>query len=119
MSAFESLSRLPRPMYKTAQRGVAGRTGSEDVSQVPVRPAAPLWAVLYIGRGKRDKLSKADIVGFLCKKGGLRSAQIGHIELAAHTAYVAIERRALSALLKQVAGEKIKGMKTIIEEMRQ
>ena len=89
------------------------------MSQVPVRPAAPLWAVLYIGRGKRDKLSKADIVGFLCKKGGLRSAQIGHIELAAHTAYVAVERRALSALLKQVAGEKIKGMKTIIEEMRQ
>lgn len=94
-------------------------SGSEDVSQVPVRPAAPLWAVLYIGRGKRDKLSKADIVGFLCKKGGLRSAQIGHIELAAHTAYVAVERKALAALLKQVAGEKIKGMKTIIEEMRQ
>ena len=53
------------------------------------------------------------------KKGGLRSAQIGHIELAAHTAYVAVERKALAALLKQVAGEKIKGMKTIIEEMRQ
>ena len=29
------------------------------------------------------------------------------------------ERKALAALLKQVAGEKIKGMKTIIEEMRQ
>ena len=94
-------------------------SGNEEVNHVSVRPAAPLWAVLYIGRGKRDKLSKADIVGFLCKKGGLRSAQIGHIELAAHTAYVAVERKALAALLKQVAGEKIKGMKTIIEEMRQ
>ena len=94
-------------------------SGNKEVNHVSVRPAAPLWAVLYIGRGKRDKLSKADIVGFLCKKGGLRLPQIGHIELAAHTAYVAVERKALASLLKQVAGEKIKGMKTIIEEMRQ
>ena len=35
MSAFESLSRLPRPMYKTAQRGAAGRTDTWFTSALP------------------------------------------------------------------------------------
>ena len=35
MSAFESLSRLPRPMYKTAQRGAAGRTDTWFTSSLP------------------------------------------------------------------------------------
>lgn len=90
-----------------------------DVQEQPVKPLVPTHAVLYIGRGKRDKLSKADIVGFLCKKGKLHASQIGSITLRPHSAYVAIERRALPSLLRRIGGEKIKGMKTIIEEMRQ
>lgn len=88
------------------------------VEHITPSPYQPEWSVLYIGRGKKDKLSKADVLGFLCKKGGLTSTQIGRIDLASHAAYVAVKRTALKALLNQVAGEKIKGMKTLIEEMR-
>lgn len=35
-------------------------------------PALPRMATLYIGKGKKDKISKGDIVGFLCKKEVLR-----------------------------------------------
>ena len=42
-------------------------------------PALPKMATLYIGKGKKDKISKGDIVGFLCKSGGLRSDEIGRI----------------------------------------
>ncbi len=91
---------------------------SYSVSDVAIKAQPSQWAVLYIGRGKKDKLSKADILGFLCKKGGLTSAQIGRIDINPHVSYVAIQRNALKRLLQQVSGEKIKGMKTLIEEMR-
>lgn len=92
--------------------------GTLPIADIEPRAYRPEWTVLYIGRGKRDKLSKGDVLGFLCKKGGLTTAQIGRIDLAAHAAYAAVRRTALKSLLAGIAGEKIKGMKTIIEEMR-
>ena len=35
-------------------------------------PPAPEWTVLYVGKGKRDKLSRGDLAGFFIKKGGLK-----------------------------------------------
>ena len=78
----------------------------------------PHFLTIYVGRGKQDKLSKGDILGFLCKKGGLKSSEIGRIDVASHAAYVAILRSKAKQLLRQVAGEKIKGMKTIFEETK-
>lgn len=34
-------------------------------------PSLPLWATIYIGKGKKDKISRGDILGFLSKVGGL------------------------------------------------
>ena len=48
----------------------------------------------------------------------MTAPQIGRIDVNPHTSYVAIQRNALKRLLQQVSGEKIKGMKTLIEEMR-
>ena len=92
--------------------------GEIDVEATPLRPALPACAALYIGRGKRDKLSKGDIVGFLCKVGGLRAADIGRIEVHTAHAYVSVARTQLKNLLTRIAGEKIKGMKTLVEPMR-
>ena len=44
-------------------------------------PAKPKMVTIYIGKGKKDKISKGDIVGFLCKKGGLTMAEIGRIDV--------------------------------------
>lgn len=82
------------------------------------KPVAPKYTSLYIGRGKKDKLSKGDVLGFLCKKGGLRSDEIGRIDVGAHHAYAAVKTSRTKQLLQQIGGEKIKGMKTLIEEMR-
>ncbi len=41
------------------------------------KPAKPRWATLYIGKGKKDKLNKIDIVGFLYKKEGWRVKMSG------------------------------------------
>ena len=79
-------------------------------------PPKPRMTTLYIGRGKKDKLSKGDIVGFLCKKGGLKATDIGMISVLERYCYVAIQYQLVNRVLEKVRGEKIKGMKTIIEE---
>ncbi len=81
-------------------------------------PPKPKMVTLYIGKGKKDKLSKGDIVGFLCKKGGLKGTEIGRISVEDRFIYVAIDRAQLRSVLRNVQGEKIKGVKTIIEEVR-
>lgn len=94
---------------------------SEDIDlfalpENPSRPPKPLWATLYIGKGKKDKLNKIDIVGFLYKKGNLGKEDVGRVDVKEHYAFVAIRRSKMKQLFTLVHGEKIKGMKTIIEE---
>ena len=85
---------------------------------LPEECPQPRMTTLYIGKGKKDKISKGDIVGFLCKKGGLKSADIGRIDVKDHYVYAAIDRKQLKTVLKHIAGEKIKGIRTIVEEIR-
>ena len=81
-------------------------------------PAQPQFVTLYIGKGKKDKINKIDIVGFLSKKGNLGKEEIGRIDVKDHYAYVAITRKKIKETLKSIKNEKIKGVKTIIEEAK-
>ncbi len=82
------------------------------------KPAKPRWTTLYIGKGKKDKLNKVDIVGFLYKKGGLAREDVGQVDVKEHYAFVAVRRSKVKQLLTLLRGEKIKGMKTLVEEAR-
>jgi superfamily II DNA/RNA helicase len=81
-----------------------------------VLPIKPLWGTLYIGKGKKDKLNKVDIVGFLMQKGSLQKDEIGLIEVKDFFSYVAIKRNKIRELLRVIRDEKIKNKKTVIEE---
>ena len=63
-------------------------------------------------------MGKTDIVGFLYKKGGLSREDVGQVDVKDHYAFVAIRGSKVKQLLNLIQGEKIKGMKTIIEEAR-
>ncbi len=91
---------------------------TEAEPQFTQQPPLPRMATLYIGKGKKDKLSKGDIVGFLCKKGGLEAGDIGRIDVKDRYTYAAICREKLKQTLHLVQGQKIKGIKTIVEEVR-
>lgn len=86
--------------------------------EVTPRPPRPRWVTLYIGRGKKDKLGKVDIVGFLYKKGRLVREDVGQVDVKEHAAFVAVRRDKVRQLLTLVRGEKIKGMRTLIEEAK-
>lgn len=94
-------------------------TEEPDTFELPEtvnKPSKPVWVTLYIGKGKKDKLNKIDIVGFLYKKANLSKEDVGMIDVKEHYAFVAIKRTKLKQTLALVNGEKIKGIKTKIEE---
>lgn len=82
--------------------------------QLP-KPALPAFITLYIGKGKKDKINKIDIVGFLFKKGGLNKEDVGRVDVKDHYAFAAISRKKVKQTLKLIQNEKIKGAKALIE----
>ncbi|SHE88130.1 Superfamily II DNA and RNA helicase [Bacteroides faecichinchillae] len=95
----------------------------EDIETVvlpenPPRPPKSVWATIYIGKGKKEKLSRIDIAGFLYKKGNLNREDVGAIDVKEHYSFVAIRRTKVKQLLNLIQGEKIKGMRTIFEEAK-
>ena len=85
-----------------------------DSYQVP----SSRWETLYIGRGKKDKVNKVDIVGFLCKTGCLERDQLGMVTVFPHWSFAAVDRTCIRSLMARIGGQKIKGQKTIIEPIR-
>jgi superfamily II DNA/RNA helicase len=87
-----------------------------ELPDTRILPPKPDWATLYIGKGKKDKLNKVDIVGFLMQKGKLKKEEIGLIDVKDFFSYVAVKRTRMGELLWLVRNEKIKNMKAAIEE---
>ena len=67
---------------------------------------------------KKDKLNKVDIVGFLYKVGGLQRDEVGPVDVKDRYAFAAIKRSKTNQLLSLVSGERIKGMRVLIEEAK-
>ncbi|HSI76449.1 MAG TPA: DEAD/DEAH box helicase [Lunatimonas sp.] len=79
-------------------------------------PEPSPWACLYISAGKKDKISRGDVVGMLTKKGGLIPEQIGLITILDTSTYVAIDRKQMQLLLEKVGQERIKKVKVRMAE---
>lgn len=86
----------------------------DNITTIPL----PTMATIYIGKGKKDKISKGDIVGLLCKKAELENNEIGRIDVKDYYSYVAVPSQKLSRVLQRLAGEKIKGVKTRFEPLK-
>jgi len=78
-------------------------------------PKPPDFTTLYINGGKKNKLNKVDIVGFLAQKGKLEKNEIGLIEVKDFSSFVAVKESKLKTLLSLIKEEKIKGKKYKIE----
>ena len=77
-------------------------------------PAAPQFATLRFSAGKKEKLSKGDIVGFLVKEGSVDPAGIGKIDVYDHYSLVAIPFTEAEETVAKLKGKKIKGEKRLI-----
>jgi len=77
-------------------------------------PEKPKWGTLFIAAGKKDKINKIDIVGFLSQKGELKKDEIGLIEVKDFSAFAAIRKSKMSHVIQLVKDQKIKGKKVKI-----
>lgn len=86
-----------------------------NIPEQVVAPEKPGWVTLFIGAGKKDKVNKVDIVGFLSKKGALKKDDIGLIDVKDFFSFVAVRRSKITHSLHLIKDEKIKGKKVKIE----
>ncbi|OCK50933.1 helicase [Chryseobacterium sp. CBo1] len=87
----------------------------ESVIEFTKVPANSPFQTIYISAGKKDKVNKVDIVGYLLKKGELQKEDLGLIEVKDTTSYVAVSRNKVKDLLKKLSTEKLKGKKVKME----
>ena len=78
-------------------------------------PKEPDFDTIYISGGRKNKLSKSDIVGFLLQKGELSKEDLGLIELKDFASFVAVRKSKTKELLKKLVNQKMKGKKYKIE----
>lgn len=78
-------------------------------------PERPKWSTLFIAAGKKDKVNKVDIVGFLAQKGQLKKEDIGLIEVKDFFSFVAVRKTKLGGALELIKNEKIKNKKVRID----
>lgn len=81
-------------------------------------PEKPKWSTLFIAAGKKDKVNKIDIVGFLAQKGQLKKEDIGLIEVKDFFSFVGIRKSKVSETLQLIKSEKIKNKKVKIDVAR-
>lgn len=70
---------------------------------------------VYISVGKKNKISKGDVVGFFTKKGGLKGSDIGMISILDNATYVAVPTDKVDDLFANTDGEKLKKLKVKME----
>lgn len=74
-------------------------------------PDNPKWTTVYFSGGKKDKINKIDLVGFLSKVGGFEKHEIGLIIVQDYSSFAAIAARKSAGLMAKIRGEKVKGKK--------
>lgn len=94
---------------------VEGEPEVMDIEGEHPLPAHPQWMTLFIAAGKKDKVNKVDIVGFLAQKGQLKKEDIGLIEVKDFFSFVAIRRSKATNVLHLIKNEKIKNKKVKID----
>ena len=75
-------------------------------------------SLYFFNVGKKDKISRGDIVGFLIHKGALSPAEIGRIELADHHAYVAVPADKLRQTALALSPHKIKNTRVRVTQLK-
>lgn len=77
---------------------------------------APMEAV-YIDRGKRDKLSRGDIAGFVMKKAGVAPEAVGKIKVGGNYSLVAVKAGEGSRVVEAARADKVKGVRVRASRM--
>lgn len=92
-----------------------GETEKITLPETAIIPEKPKWTTLFIGAGKKDKVNKVDIVGFLSHKADLKKDDIGLVEVKDFFSFAAIRKSKAGSTLQLIKEQKIKNKKVRID----
>lgn len=69
------------------------------------------YTTLYFSGGKKNKINKIDLLGFICQKGNLTKDAIGVISVLDFSSYVSVKTYDVSELINTLSQHKVKGQK--------
>lgn len=76
-------------------------------------------ATLFLNAGKKEKISRGDIAGFLMQKGGLGRDEVGKIDVRDHFSYVAVPAAKSRSTVEALAPHKIKNTRVRVTQLKQ
>lgn len=92
-----------------------------DRPYFPGRPSSdPIrsdMATLYFNAGKREKISRGDIAGYLINRGGLTAGEVGKISISDHSAIAAVPRDKAREVVKAVLPHKLKNTRVKVTRL--
>jgi superfamily II DNA/RNA helicase len=94
---------------------IANETTEITLPSQNILPEKPIWTTVFIGAGKKDKINKVDIVGFLTQKAELKKEDIGLIDVKDFFSFAAVRKTKLNHALQLIKNEKIKNKKIKID----
>lgn len=72
------------------------------------------WQTLFISGGRKDKISKGDIVGLFLKQANMKVENLGNIELKNDCAFLAVRTKKMDKLISIVNNSRLKKKKVRI-----
>lgn len=75
-------------------------------------------STLHFNAGKKEKISRGDVVGFVINKGGLEPSQVGKIVVKDHCVLVAVPRTKADDVLQALTAHKIKNKRVRITKIK-
>lgn len=86
----------------------------DETFSIPEAISAPVKSrktMIYINAGRKEKLSKGDILGFLTKEAGLEGSEIGKIFVYDHYSLVTVPKEKCENIIARISSSKLKGEK--------
>jgi len=88
----------------------------EEIKEAPI-PDTSSWRTLYISAGRRDKISKGDIAGFIFKNAELNKDEVGIIEIKPESSYVAVKASKVNRIIKVLDNGRLKKKKVKVSQL--
>ena len=78
-------------------------------------PGPTPWETVYLSLGKKNKVGKGDVAGFLMQKGHLQVDALGKIEILDYMAFAAVKRSLCEKMIRKIKGQLLKKQSVRVE----
>lgn len=85
------------------------------VEKVAIEEIKPEYTTLYLSAGKMHKISKIDVLGFVCQVGGIDKKDVGLIEIKDRASFVAVKSELAKQVLDRCDEGKLKKVKVMAD----